>query len=337
MSQMPPCQIIAEIGSVHDGSFGNALRLIDSAAECGVDSVKFQLHIAEEETLPDAPQPGFFKGEPRFAYFKRTAFSPEQWREIKSHSDSRGVGFICSPFSEAAVDILESVGVEAYKVASGEVTNLPLLDKIGKTGRPVLLSSGMSSWEELDAAVDTLRAHHGNITLFQCTSEYPCPDENVGLNLLAEMRERYGYGVGLSDHTLALYASLAAVTLGAVAVERHFTLSRGMYGSDARHSLEPSELADLVRGVRAIERMRAHPVDKRDVSRFREMKTVFEKSVVTVVDIPAGSVLERSMLGIKKPGGGIPPGELDALLGRRTTRGVAANRQLLPEDLKPDA
>jgi N,N'-diacetyllegionaminate synthase len=335
MSAMTACKIIAEIGSVHDGSFGNAICLIDAAAECGVDSVKFQLHIAEEETLPNAPLPSFFKGEPRYDYFRRTSFRLEQWKEIKSHCHSLGIGFICSPFSEAAVEMLEFVGVEAYKVASGEVTNLPLLDKIGQTGRPVLLSSGMSSWDELDAAVESLRTHHDEITLFQCTSEYPCADEHVGLNLLGEMKLRYGLGVGLSDHTMKLYASLAAVTLGAVAVERHFTLSRRMYGSDARHSLEPNELVDLVKGIRAIERMMTNPVDKQDVSRFSEMKKVFEKSVVTLMEIPAGTELNRSMLGVKKPGGGIPPGELKSLIGKRLSRTLPADTQLQPDDLQP--
>jgi N-acetylneuraminate synthase len=312
--------IIAEVGSVHDGSFGNALRLIEAAAECGVDAVKFQTHIAAAETLVDAPMPPFFQGEPRFDYFRRTGFTPAQWQELKDHCLRQGVQFLSSPFSEAAVDLLEEVGVTAYKIPSGEVTNLPLLDKIARLGKPVLLSSGMSTWEELDRAVAAVLKQHRLLTVLQCTSEYPCAYERVGLNVMLEMKERYGVPVGLSDHTLTPYASLAAVALGAAVVEKHFTFSRLMYGSDAPHSLEPKELAALVEGIRAIEIMLAARVDKGDVSRLAEMKKVFEKSLVTLVDIPAGAVITREMLGLKKPGTGIPAVDLERAVGRRARR-----------------
>jgi len=326
--------IIAEVGSVHDGSVGNALRLIDAAAAAGADAVKFQTHIAEAETLPDAPSPSYFTDEPRMAYFKRTAFSVDAWRSLKARCDLRGVAFLSSPFSEAAVDLLESVGMERYKIPSGEVTNLPLLAKIAALGKPVLLSSGMSSWAELDAAVETIRRRHADLTMLACTSEYPCAYERVGLNVLAEMRARYGVPVGLSDHTLTSYASFAAVTLGATVVEKHFTFSRAMYGSDAPHSLEPEEFADMVRGIRAIETMIANPVDKNDVARFADMKRIFQKSVVAARAIAAGTRLTRDMLACKKPGTGIPAADLDRIVGRSAARAIAADTLLAPEDLE---
>lgn len=325
--------IIAEVGSVHDGSLGNAKRLIDAAAACGADAVKFQTHIAEAETTRSAPMPGFFTGEPRFQYFQRTGFGLEQWCELKARCAERGVEFLSSPFSQQAVELLEAVGVARYKVPSGEVTNLPLLAALAKTKKPLLLSSGMSSWQELDRAVETIRQAHDDLVVLQCTSEYPCPYEQVGLNVLAEMRQRYGLPVGLSDHTLTSHASLAAVTLGATVIERHFTFSRLMYGSDAPHSLEPAEFAALVQGVRAIETMLAHPVDKSDAARFGEMKRVFEKSLVALTDIPAGAVLTAPMVGIKKPGHGIPAAHLHQTLGRRTARAIAADTVLQEEDL----
>ncbi|WP_045221191.1 N-acetylneuraminate synthase family protein [Desulfonatronum thioautotrophicum] len=328
------CLIIAEIGSVHDGSYGNAQKLIEAAAECGVDAVKFQTHIAEAETLPDAPMPSFFQSEHRFAYFQRTAFSLDQWVRLREHCQSCKVEFMSSPFSNEAVDLLESVGIARYKIPSGEVTNLPLLARVAQTGKPVLLSSGMSSWEELDVAVSEIRKVHENITILQCTSEYPCPYDQVGLNVMQEMKERYGLTVGLSDHTLTLYASFAAATLGAVAIERHFTFSRKMYGSDARHSLEPAELTDLVQGIRAIETMLKARVGKADASRFRDMKQVFEKSLVTKQDIPAGTVISRDMIGIKKPGTGIPAGRIDEVVGRRAVRSVKADMLLAWEDVQ---
>jgi N,N'-diacetyllegionaminate synthase len=326
--------IIAEVGSVHDGSLGNALCLIDAAAECGVNAVKFQTHIAEAETLPDAPMPPFFKGEPRFEYFKRTGFTLEQWQRVKERCEQCSVVFLSSPFSEAAVDLLERVGIQQYKIPSGEISNLPMLEKIAKLNKPVLLSSGMSSWTELDAAVQTFRKFHSQLTVLQCTSEYPCGYERVGLNVMIEMRERYGLPVGLSDHTLTCYATFAAVTLGATVIERHFAFSRKMYGSDARHSLEPGEMADLVRGIRAIETMVAARIDKAEISPFVEMKRVFEKSLVALRDIPAGTVLTPEMIGIKKPGTGIPPVRLKEVIGKRTLRSVKSDTVLMADDIE---
>lgn len=326
--------VIAEIGSVHDGSFGNACKLIEAAAAAGADAVKFQTHIAQAETLRDAPAPPYFQGEPRFEYFTRTAFSPQQWRQLAAHCDAHAVEFVSSPFSVEAVELLEEVGVGRYKVGSGEMTNLPMLEVIARTGKPVILSSGMSRWAELDEAVAAVRRHHDRLTLLQCTSEYPCPPEQVGLNVMLEMRRRYGLTVGLSDHTLTNYAAFAAVTLGAAVIEKHFTFSRLMYGSDARHSLEPGEFADLVRGIRAIETMLAHPVDKDAMAaQLRPMKEIFEKSVVTVVDIPAGTVLEAGMLAVKKPGTGIPARRLKEVVGRVARRDIPAESLLREEDL----
>ena len=325
--------IIAEIGSTHDGSFGNARCLIDAAAECDADVVKFQTHIAEAETLPDAPMPPYFEGEPRLAYFKRTAFTRAKWIELKAHAESRGLVFLSSPFSIEAVELLEEIGIEQYKIPSGEVTNLPMLEMIAQTRKPVLLSSGMSSWAELDEAVNTILKYHDRLTVLQCTSKYPCPYEQVGLNVMLQMHERYGLPVGLSDHTLTNYAAFAAVTLGATVIEKHFTLSRRMYGSDACHSLEPDELADLACGIRAIETMLSSKVDKDDISRFAVMKETFEKSVVSLVDIPAGAVITETIIGIKKPGTGIPAKRFREMLGKRARKPIPRDTLIHEDDL----
>lgn len=329
-----PVQIIAEVGSVHDGSFGNALKLIEAAAACKVDAVKFQTHIAEAETIRNAPMPPYFKGEPRYEYFQRTGFSEEKWRELKAHCEAQGVRFLSSPFSNEAVDLLERVGVDSYKVGSGEITNIPMLECIAQTGKPVLLSSGMSTWAELDEAVNTILKQHDRIMVLQCTSEYPCPYEEVGLNIMLEMKARYKLPVGLSDHTLTNYASLAAVMMGATVIEKHFTFSRLMYGSDARHSLEPAEMADLVNGVRACEVMLTAQVDKDAMAgRLRDMKDIFEKSVVALVDIEPETVLTREMLGIKKPGTGIPARQYNDVIGRRAARKIVKDTVLQEADL----
>lgn len=325
--------IIAEIGSVHDGSFGNAVKLIEAAAACGASIAKFQTHIAEAETLANAPMPPYFKGEPRLEYFRRTGFTLEQWRTLKTACQSSGVGFLSSPFSLEAVDLLEEVGIDLYKVPSGEVTNTPLLVRIAATGKPVLLSSGMSNWAELDRAVAALEGG-GPVTLMQCTSAYPCPPERVGLNVLREMAERYRRPVGFSDHTTSSAAAFAAAGLGATVVEKHFTFSRLMYGSDAINSMEPPEFRAFCSGLREIWAMLETPVDKDDLAPYGDMKRIFEKSVVTGRALRAGHRLTREDLAFKKPGDGIAAWRWRDVAGRRLRAGLPADHKLVPEDFE---
>jgi len=321
--------VIAEAGMNHDGSLGNAIRMVEVAAEAGADAVKFQLHDAEAESTRDAPSPPYFQHESRWDYFRRTAFTDEQWGALREACDGAGIEFVCAPFSLEALERLERIGVARWKIGSGEVTNLDLIRAVATTGKPVLVSSGMSSWAELDAAVE---AAGENVTVLQCTSEYPTPPERVGLNLLAELRERYGKPVGLSDHSLGPYACFAAVALGATVVEKHFTLSKEMYGPDAALALEPHELEAFVDGIREIEEILASPVDKDAEAReLAEMKRVFEKSVVATTDIPAGAPIERQMLAAKKPGTGIPAARLDDVVGRRAAVTIAADTVLTEE------
>lgn len=315
----------------HDGVLGNAIRMAELAQACGADAVKFQLHDARAETTRDAPSPAYFAHESRFDYFERTAFTDEQWQTLRDACEHTGIEFLCSSFSLEALARLEALGVARHKIPSGEVTNLELVRAAAATGNPVLLSSGMSSWAELDEAV---AAAGDDVTVLQCTSAYPTPPERVGLNLLAQLRERYGRPVGISDHTVGPYAALAAVALGASVVEKHFTISREMYGPDAALAAEPDELADLVAGIREIETMLARPVDKDDLGPVEDMKRIFEKSVVTVADVSAGTVLSNGMLGAKKPGTGIPARRLPELLGRRARRDLPADTVLTEGDVE---
>lgn len=315
----------------HDGNVETAIRMAETAAECGVDAVKFQLHDARSETTRDAPSPPYFEAEPRFEYFERTAFSDDEWQALKGACEDAGIEFLCSAFSLEAVARLERLGVTRHKVPSGEVTNLALVRAAAATGKPVLLSSGMSSWAELD---DAVAAAGDDVTVLQCTSAYPTSPEQVGLNVLTELRERYGRPVGLSDHTLGPLAAFAAVALGASVVEKHFTLSREMYGPDSALAAEPAELSELVDGIREIEAMLASPVDKDNLGPFARMKQVFEKSVVAVEDISAGTVISGEMLAAKKPGTGIPARRLEELLGRRARRDIPADTVLTEADVE---
>jgi N,N'-diacetyllegionaminate synthase len=325
-------QIIAEIGSVHDGSFGNALKLIEAASIAGADAVKFQTHIAEAESITSAPTPSYFSNESRIAYFKRTSFTLEQWSCLASHALDNGVTFLSSPFSLEAVELLEEIGIAAYKIPSGEVSNIPLLTRIASTGKPVLLSSGMSSWDELDLAVGTVKDACPT-TVMQCTSAYPCPPEKVGLNVLREMQQRYLLPIGFSDHTLGMSAPIAAAALGATVIEKHFTFSRQMYGSDALHSMEPSEFKLMVSALREVRSMLDNPILKSDVEPYAEMKRIFEKSIVAVRTISPGEKITFEMLAFKKPGDGIPARDYKRLLGRIAKREIMPDQKITEDDL----
>jgi N,N'-diacetyllegionaminate synthase len=308
--------LIAEVGSVHDGSFGNAQKLIELSAKCGADAVKFQTHIADEESLPGAPSPEYFKNEPRMEYFRRTGFTIDEWRSLKDLAENYNLLFLSSPFSLKAVDLLESINMEMYKIPSGEVTNIPLLEKIADLQKPVLLSSGMSNWKELDQAVAVFD-NKCELTVLQCTSKYPCPPEQIGLNVMQQIQDRYGCAVGLSDHSLGLAAPIAAVALGATVIEKHFTFSKYMYGSDASNSMEPDAFHQLALALEETWSMLSNPVEKDSVEQFTEMKNIFQKSIVATVDIQVGEVLSKDHLAYKKPGNGIPPSLYREMLGKK--------------------
>jgi N-acetylneuraminate synthase len=271
----------------------------------------------------------------RYDYWKRMEFPEAAWAGLRAHARDRGLWFLSSPFSRAAVDLLERVGVAAWKIASGETGSAELMDAVLGTGRPVLVSTGMSGWEEIDFAVAKVRERGVPLALLQCTSAYPCPPEKVGVNVLAEFRRRYGVAVGLSDHSGKIFPGLAAATLGAEVVEVHVAFSRQMFGPDVAVSLLPEELARLVEGIRFIETMGAHPVDKDASSReTAELRRLFTKSLVASRDLPAGTVLTEDALALKKPGSGIPAGRLPDVLGARLTRAVRADELLAEADLE---
>lgn len=328
--------IIAEVGNTHEGSVGLAKQFIKVAAECGVNAVKFQTHIFDAESLPNAPNPPYFKDETRKEYFDRTSFDLKQWRELKRYCEEEcNVEFISSPFSLEAVDLLEKVGINTYKIPSGEVTNLPLLKKIAKTEKTVILSSGMSSWEEMDQAVKTLQKYGcQQLFILQCTSEYPCPPEEAGLNVLREMKDRYNLQVGLSDHTPGFFVAIAAVTMGAKIIEKHFTLSKEMYGSDAKHSMEPDELKLMVTGIREVELALKNRLDKdKKAKSLRNMKNTFEKSIVTSNYIAKGNIIKKSDLTYKKPGDGISAAEFENVIGKKIKKSVDKDYKLSWDDL----
>jgi N-acetylneuraminate synthase len=333
-----PCTIIGEVAQAHDGSLGMAHAFIDAIAAAGADAVKFQTHIAAAESTPSEPWRTRFsrQDETRYDYWKRMEFSEEQWHGLRGHANERGLLFLSSPFSPEAVNLLKRVGIAGWKVASGEVTNEPMLQTMAATGQPIMLSTGMSRLAEIDRAVELVRTAGAPVAVMQCATRYPCPPEDVGLNVLSEFRQRYGTAVGLSDHSATIFPGLAAATIGVELIEVHVTLSREMFGPDVIASLTTAELAQLVAGVRAIERMKASPVDKDALPDDRAaLRRVFMKSVVARADIPAGTVLAPEHLTAKKPGTGIPAAEMPKLMGRRLRRAVGRDDLIALDDLEP--
>lgn len=333
-----PCTIIGEVAQAHDGSLGQAHAFIDAVADAGADAIKFQTHIAAAESTPAEPWRKKFslQDETRYDYWRRMEFTEPQWHGLKAHASERGLLFLSSPFSPPAVDLLKRVGVAGWKVASGEVTNHAMLRAMAATGQPVMLSSGMSGFAEIDAAVELLRGAGVPFAVMQCATMYPCPPEAVGLNVMQAFAERYGTAVGLSDHSATIYPGLAAAVLGAQVIEVHVALSRRMFGPDTIASLLPEELKQLVEGVRFVEKMRASPVDKDSAAAaIAPMRHIFMKSVVAESDLAAGSVLRACDLAAKKPGTGIPARELESLIGRRLRRAVKRDTPLTRDDLDP--
>jgi N,N'-diacetyllegionaminate synthase len=327
-----PCFIIAEVAQAHDGSLGTAHAYIDAAADAKADVVKFQTHIAASESTVREPWRVKFSQQDatRYDYWRRMEFTEEQWAGLQRHAHERGLLFLSSAFSPEAVDLLSRLGMPAWKVASGEVSNLPLIRKMTAAGGPLLISSGMSKHAEVASAVSLTREAGRDVAVFQCTSAYPCPPEKVGIHLIPDLAARYGCPVGLSDHSGTPYPSLAAVTLGASMLEVHIVLSRTCFGPDTPSSLTPQEFSSMVQGIRYTEIMVATSTSKDDLAADASgMRSVFGKSIVARRDLPAGTVLAESDLALKKPGDGLPPSRLAAVIGRTLATPLVADQALL--------
>ncbi len=328
--------LIAEIGQAHHGSLSKAHEYIDAVAKTGVDAIKFQTHIAEAESSIYEPFRVKFsdKYATRYDYWKAMEFTLDQWKDLKQHCDDVGLEFMSSPFSNAAVDVLEEVGVKRYKVGSGEVNNFLLLEKLVQTQKPVILSSGMSSIEELDAAVDFLKEKNVDVSVMQCTTSYPTTPEQLGLNVIQELKNRYNVRVGFSDHSAKIATGIAAVTLGAELLEFHVVLSRNEEGPDVTSSLTIEETRLMVDYVKDIYVAIQNPIDKNDISHFLELKQIFEKSLAVNKDLPKGHLITFSDLEAKKPKGyGINASQFRNIIGKKTARKMNAMEFLNDDDL----
>jgi N-acetylneuraminate synthase len=337
--KIPKMDIIAEIGQAHEGSLGIAHSYIDALKDTGVTAVKFQTHIAQAESSPEEPFRVKFsyEDETRMEYWRRMEFSKDQWQGLKNHCEEARLEFISSPFSNAAVDLLESIGVQRYKIGSGEMTNFLMLEKIARTGKPILLSSGMSSLAELRQTIDFLKAFGNDLRLFQCTTAYPTQPEDWGLNAIQELSNEFGLPVGFSDHSGDIYACLAAASLGASFFEFHVVFDKRMFGPDTPASLTINQVKQLTKGLFQIENALKSPHDKSNNSRYISLKSIFEKSLAVNCDLPAGTIIQFNMLEAKKPFGmGIPSSQFHMVLGRELKSDISAWSFLNQTDLKDE-
>lgn len=328
--------IIAEIAQAHDGSLGTAHAYIEAIADSGADAVKFQAHIADEESTVDEPFRVHFSPQDmtRYDYWKRMEFTEEQWVGLAKHSQDRGLIFLSSAFSVKAIERLQRIGMPAWKVASGEVGSKELLQAMAQNGSPILLSTGMSGYNEIDQAVARITEKGLQFALFQCTSLYPTPFEHVGLNIIDELRDRYHCPVGLSDHSGSIFPGLAAMARCADLLEVHVAFDKRLFGPDVKASVTIDDLGLLVKAGRAFYKMLNHPVDKKVMSdELSNTKLIFSKSVAPSEYLKKGTILEAYMLTMKKPGTGIPADEMKNIVGRRLARDVRPDKLLTWDDI----
>lgn len=331
------CFIIAEVAQSHEGSVGQAHAFIDAVAATGANAIKFQTHIASQEsTVREQFRTNFsYQDHTRYDYWRRMEFTEEQWSGLATHARERSLVFLSSPFSFEAVRLLERLNMTMWKVASGEVSNIPQLDLIASTGKPVLLSSGMSRWNELQEAVDFLHSKGSKVAVLQATSCYPTPPEKVGLNVMVEMKEKLCVPVGLSDHSGSIFPSLAAFALGGTFLEVHVALSRAMFGPDVSSSIAVDELKQLVEGVRCLEKVLNHPVEKDQVAdELAAVRVLFSKSIVAARHLVEGTILSDGDVCLKKPGSGLAPDQLHRVYGRRLRRALSTDEILAEEDME---
>ena len=324
MDKLAQVFLIAEIGQAHEGSLGILHSYIDAVSKTGVDAIKFQTHIAEAESSFAEPfRVNFsYEDKTRYDYWERMSFTAEQWFGIKQHCDGVGLEFISSPFSIAAVELLEKLAVKRYKIGSGEVSNYLMLERIAQTGKPIIISSGMSSFEELQRTVSFLKPFDNELSILQCTTSYPTTPINTGLNVISELKKKFPeHTIGFSDHSATIYPGIAAVTLGAEILEFHVVFDKEMFGPDSTSSLTISETMELVKGVRFIEKALLNPVDKQDNSAFKDLKQIFEKSLAVNKDLPEGHTLSIADLESKKPANmGIDASDYSSVIGKKLTK-----------------
>jgi N,N'-diacetyllegionaminate synthase len=334
-----PCFVIAEAGVNHNGDVGLAKQMVDVAVEAGVDAVKFQTFKAERVVSAAAPKTEYQRqttdaAESQLDMLRRLELSDEAHHELRVYCQQQGVLFMSTPFDEESADFLNELGMPAFKIGSGEITSLSFLEHVARKGKPIILSTGMSYLGEVDEAVRTIRsAGCDRFILLHCVSNYPAAPADANLRAMQTMATAFQVPVGYSDHTPGVEIALAAVTLGACVIEKHFTLDKGLPGPDHRASLEPGELQALVAGIRTVE-LALGSAEKRPARSEANNRSIVRRSLTAAFDIPEGTVLRPDMLQALRPASGIPPILVEHIIGRRARRPLKAGQLIAWGDLE---
>lgn len=328
-----PSFVIAEAGVNHNGELTRAHELVEAAADAGADAVKFQTFRADRLVTPDAPKAAYqiartAANESQLDMLRRLELSAEAHRELLDHARRRKLVFLSTPFDEESADFLDRLGVPAFKIPSGEITNLPFLAHVARKGKPLIVSTGMTTLGELEQAVAAIE-ETGNrrFALLQCVSNYPAAAADTNLRAMRTMAAAFRVPVGYSDHTLGCEVAIAAAALSAAVIEKHFTLDRELPGPDHRASLEPDELRQMIDGIRNVEAALGHG-RKQPAASERNTAAVARKSLVAAVPIRAGTRLTEELIAVRRPGTGLPPAMRSALVGRAALRDIAAGALL---------
>jgi len=322
--------IIAEAGVNHNGSLDLARRLVDAAKAAGADAVKFQTFRAEALVVRSAHKAEYQRRitdakESQFDMLKRLELDAPAHADLMAHCREIGIIFLSSPFDDESADMLDAMGVERFKLGSGELTNLPLLGHVAAKRKPIIMSTGMATLDEVATALATFRSNGADdVTLLHCVTEYPCPSDQVNLRAMVTMRAAFGVPVGYSDHTDGTNVAIAAAAIGAVVIEKHFTLDRGMPGPDHKASLEPADFGRMVQAIREVSLALGDGIKRPAACELANIP-IARKSVVTVRAVSAGAIITREDLAIKRPGNGIAPADLEKIVGRRAMRDLAAD------------
>lgn len=333
----PPCFIIAEVGVNHNGKLSLAKKLVDVAVDAKADAVKFQTFKAEDVVTKNAPmakyqEKNIGKKESQQEMLKKLELKNKDFIELKDYCDEKKIIFLSTPHSEDAIDFLDPL-VPAHKIGSGDLTNFPLLEKVAKKGKPVILGTGMSTLDEVKAALDVIY-EQGNKTVIalHCTTNYPCPLEEVNLRAMLTMMEKLDCLVGYSDHTPGITVPIMAAALGAAVIEKHFTLDQSLPGPDHKSSLTPGELREMVKKIREVETILGEK-EKKPTKSEMGIRKVARKSIIAMKDIHKGTKITKDMIIIKRPGTGIEPKFLNSVVGKKAEESIKKNEMISWENL----
>ena len=328
-----PPFIIAEAGINHDGDYEKAIQLVDSAKKSGADCIKFQYHITDAELIKSDITPGYLSKETLWDITKHIELSMDENIKIQDYCKELGIMYMSTPFSREAADILNEMNVDAFKIGSGECSNIPLLEHIAKMSKPIILSTGMNDIGSIKKSVDVIQKHDCPLMLMHCTSIYPTPYDKVRLGVIKQLQDTFGIPVGLSDHSADIYTSLASIALGACAIEKHFTVSKEWPGPDIGFSMDPNELSNLVRGSKAV--FAALGGEKTELLEEQPVKDFAFASVVSIKEIRAGDTFNKENIWVKKPGTGeIKAEDFDTVIGKTALIDIDVGQQIAHKMIK---